>query len=94
MKHIIDTDQALCEAFLARKHVGFYQLELALMVLGGKQSFLELVNALYIFQRSCCPYDLHLGVEFQQEVCYVAAKVASHTRDENFPPSKRVVCGH
>jgi hypothetical protein len=24
----------------------------------------------------------------------VAAKVASHTRDENFSPCKRIVCGH
>jgi len=91
MKHIVNTRQTLCEAFLARKHVGFNQLELALMVLRGEQSFLELVNALYIFQRSCCPNDLHLGVEFQQEVSYVAAKVTSHTRDENFSPSKRMV---
>jgi hypothetical protein len=94
MKHIVGTQKTLGEALLARKHVGFNQLELALMMLGGEQSFLELVNALYIFQRFCCPYDLHLGVEFQQEVCYVATKVASHTRDENFPPCKRVVCGH
>ena len=91
MKHIVDTYQALCEAFLACKHVGFNQLELALIVLGGEQSFLELINALNIFQRSSCPYDLHLGVEFQQEVSYVAAKVASHTRYENFSPSKRMV---
>jgi hypothetical protein len=91
MKNIVDTRQTLCKAFLARKHVGFNQLELALMVLGGEQSFLELVNALYIFQRSCCPYDLHLGVEFKQEISYVAAKVASHTRNENFSSSKRMV---
>lgn len=48
MKHIVNAHQTLCEAFLTRKHVGFYQLELALMVLGGEQSFLELVNALLI----------------------------------------------
>ena len=73
MKHIVYTHQTLSEAFLARKHVGFNQLKLALMVLGGEQSFFELVNSLYIFQRSCCPYDLNLGVEFQQEVSNMAA---------------------
>jgi hypothetical protein len=59
MKHIVGTQKTLGEAFLASKHVGFNQLELALMMLGGEQGFLELVNALYIFQRSCCPNDLH-----------------------------------
>lgn len=46
MKHIVGTQKTLGEAFLASKHVGFNQLELALMMLGGEQGFLELVNAL------------------------------------------------